>query len=254
VRLVESKKKNRPRIDQVVLEWFGRHELEDDGWVSRVLAAIGEHLPACMPVRFNIGVEPPRKPFAADGPQRVLFEQMCRTKAVTWSGAEVGYEGYIRGLSSSMVGWFSQAKFNSVQLNMDARFAEAALADGGLKPIVVAMAEAVGAVYVYGCWARGLVVRAGELWSDSETDSSWTMVTRGGEWQGLPWDHVWLEWFGPDYVPLVEEALAGLAVPLAGGLLAEYGWDQKERFRRMPRRLITESRRGGRAQAVPPGW
>jgi hypothetical protein len=242
----------KPRIDVIRIGFYGRHELEDEGWISRVLDA-GATVSAVAPVRFSSDYGGHWKRFAAEGPPRASFEEACLTSQVEWQGSDVGFGGNIAALSASQTVVEHPTPFNHVTVSVDAR--QASTQDAALRPLLLAMIEAIGAVYVYGSWQRDVVYdkRQNLLW-DKKSDHAEPLALMGAQWRGLPADHVFLEWFGAEYAALVEEPLAGLAVPFAGGLLAEYGWDSHERDRRLPFGLIATADADDGAAAIPAGW
>jgi hypothetical protein len=249
--MIELRKK--PRIDVLRINCYGRHDLEDDGWISRVLAATGV-VAAVVPVRFSSddGVHWTR--FAAEGAPRAAFDEACLTSQVEWYGCDVGFGGNIAALAASQTAVAHPTPFNHVTVSVDPH-QPSTTPTAALDPLLRAMIEATGAVYAYGSWQRDVLFdkRRNLLW-DKKSDHAEPFALMSAQWRGLPADHVLLEWFGSEYLPLVEDPLTGLTRPFAGGSLATYGWDSDERDQRLPRALIADPRADGRPALVPAGW
>jgi hypothetical protein len=244
---------SKPRIDVVRINVYGSHELEDEGWVSRVLDAVGA-VPQAAPVRFSsdYGVHWTR--FATTGSPRTGFDEACLTSQVEWQGSDVGFGGNIAALSATQTAVAHPTPFNHTTISVDANH-PAISSDAGLRPLLLPLIEALGAVYAYGSWQRDVIhdKRRNLLW-DKKSDHAEPRTLMGPQWLGLPSDHVFLEWFGSAYAPLIDEPLSGLTTQFAGGLLVEYGWDPGVRDRRLPRDLILDPGNGAGAAVVPAGW
>jgi hypothetical protein len=242
------------RVDTLNVSWYGSALAEGPGWATRILRAAQRTFPEAMPAKWRrwemTGLTKPvvlRRDDFAD------FESAATVAQISWTGTPPFFGGGLSRVTNAAGNKRTPypPPFSDLHMSLNAAAVDEPHRRDQLNDLVVAVAEEMRAVYAHAQRSQNMLYRDGKILSDNASAPAGYQFEKpvDGIW-GLPPSGVWLEWFGPPYLPYVNDALAGISQHTESGLLAVYGHDNDLRASRIPTELM-QGPRGTRATVIP---
>jgi hypothetical protein len=232
----------RVLVDVLELVVFASRVGEPVSWLRQLFAATRESMPDAAPQAYRVGDS--RRRFRYTDAEVPRIAAAASEKIIYWETSPPAFSGtvYVRGPVR-----LAEVSFELGVWLDDRRRRE-------LDALVEAWAGLAGAFYLCGVVRRNLVYRDGGLYlAGQATGVSHVGQVIGGPWPGLPRrGPLCLEWFGPPYLPFIEERVPDL-VTCRDGLLASYGIDSPEDRRRVPDELLLSPIPTRPAPVIPSG-
>ena len=211
----------RGQIHVVQLHWYfqsgGSTDLAARSWLD--LAR--RHLPEALPRRFGT-CEPLPMRLETDGPEAFVQTVATETSTVFFKARTPCIEGSLAGTADRRTTLSHSLSLHRALLSEPAWRVP-------LQRLFVSFAEASGSFYASAEVQRGLEWSGRSVWYGGKAERT-TYLARGGVWAGLPPHPVWWSWFGPGYVPLVDDHLpAQQAEVISGGLFHSRSVEPQDR-------------------------
>ena len=237
-KLRDAPRVEEGRIDLVSAHWYvrqGDRRRDAQAWLD----AARTYLPEALPRRFG-EYEPLSAKYDAASPGAFVDAVAGAQASLLLKGTRPCLDG---ALAASEEGWPVSAHSLSLQ--------RAALHDPewrtSFRRFFVEVASATDALYAVAEVHRNVVWNGRTVWHDGDDEPTAYLAARG-VWAGLPPYPVWWSWFGPDYLPLVEEHLPTDQVErVAGSLFHRAAEDPVDRdtigAQHLPSALLARDRR-----------
>jgi hypothetical protein len=235
----------RDRIDVVSIKWFCRHEPDERSRVDGLLEVLRAHLPKALPKSY---VSPTDKG-TFSWSERFMFRNSALQGSVHWRCAYPFFTGSIWGIRSPL-----EAGDAFVTITVD--FDYLALANSKISELIYdgtnKIADAIRPFYAFGLWHPDMFLVGGGPSFDAESKFSDPRLIDQMGWMGLPDDGVLFEWFGNEYINILDASIREYGTPSSIGVLMKYSND-KARRDLIPTDLLIGSRSDGCAVVIPPG-
>jgi hypothetical protein len=231
-------------VDALRIKWFGTHAMDGYERVERWLATVRSELPDALPVRYRSR----EGSSAFDWSERMLFRDAARTGSVSWESTPPFFGGFMVGVKSPLQKRSPPFVSTTLSVNYWGMLEDTLMQQ--IFSAVGSIGEALGAFYAMGLHDENLFLVGGRLAHGLGSKAPAPNVMNQDGWLGLPWKDVDVEWFGPDYVPLLGEPARMHGEPSGGGVFMRYE-SAAQRFALLPVALLATYPDGGPAATIP---